>query len=60
MKKIVTLMMKFLPWPGPGQVGPVCAGTPTLEMQKISIGRGKKYVRTTTLNVAFPEFGCSQ
>ncbi len=26
--------MKFIPWPGPGQVGSVCAGTPTL---KISI-----------------------
>ncbi len=25
--------MKFIPRPGPGQVGPVCAGTPTLETQ---------------------------
>jgi hypothetical protein len=25
--------MKFIPRPGPGQVGPVCAGTSTLEMQ---------------------------
>jgi hypothetical protein len=25
--------LKFIPRPGPGQVGPVCAGTPTLEMQ---------------------------
>jgi hypothetical protein len=32
--KVVSLMMKFIPWPGPGQVGPVCAGTPTLETQK--------------------------
>ncbi len=25
--------MKFIPRPGPRQVGSVCAGTPTLEMQ---------------------------
>jgi hypothetical protein len=32
-QKVVTLIKKFIPRPGPGQVGPVCAGTPTLEMQ---------------------------
>jgi hypothetical protein len=32
--KIMNKNCEFdIPWPGPGQVGPVCAGTPTLEMQ---------------------------